>query len=289
MFDTGEVSLFVRIGGHGPPLLLLHGYPQTHAAWHRVALGLAEHFTVIAPDLRGYGQSSCPPSDAAHRAYAKRTSAGDQVRLMRHFGFDSFAVMGHDRGGRVAYRLALDQPGCVHRLVLLDIMSTWDQWQRAQLSARHKLIHWSFLAQPAPIPETLIGANPVKWIEGRLRRGLRSNELARIDPRALAAYIASHCDPEHIHATCEDYRAGATCDLADDEADRAAGRRIQCPTFVIWGTHGSLSDVPDPLVLWWPWCERVVGCAVESGHYIAEDNAAALLAAVTPFLAAAQA
>lgn len=288
-FDTGDAVIHARTGGHGPPLLLLHGYPQTHAVWHRVAPVLAGQFRVIVADLRGYGRSSCPPSDAEHRAYAKRTMAGDMVRLMSRLGFARFAVMGHDRGGRVAYRLALDRPECVRRLVLLDIMTTWDQWQPAHQPMRHKLVHWTFLAQPAPIPETLIGANPVDWIEGRMRRGAQTNSLGAFDPRALAAYTASHSDSDHIHATCEDYRAGATCDLADDEADRAAGRRIACPTLAVWGTRGSLSDVADPLELWKPWCERLDGCAVDSGHYVPEENPAALLAAVTPFLAAAEA
>ena len=281
---TGDATIYARIGGQGPPLLLLHGYPQTHAVWHRVAPALAEHFTIVAPDLRGYGRSSCPPSDATHQAYAKRTMADDMVRLMNHFGFDRFAVMGHDRGGRVAYRLALDRPECVQRLVLIDIMSTWDQLQPAHQSTPEKLLHWAFLSQPAPIPETLIGANPVAWIEGRLRRGIQTNSLAAIDPRALAAYTASHSDPDCIHATCEDHRAGASCDLADDETDRTIGRRIRCPTLAVWGTHGSLARIADPLALWGPWCDRLEGAAVESGHYILEENPAGLLAAVGSFL-----
>lgn len=289
LIDTGDASLYARIGGHGPPLLLLHGYPETHAAWHRVAPALAEHFTIVAPDLRGYGRSSCPPSDYAHRAYAKRTMAGDVARLMAQLGFDRFAIMGHDRGGRVAYRLALDRPECVRCLVLIDIMSTWDQWHLAHQSTLHRPIHWAFLAQPAPIPETLIGANPVEWIEGRLRRGTKSNTLEAIDPRVLATYAASLSDPDHSHAACEDHRAGASCDIADDAADRMAGRRIVCPTLAIWGTNGSMVEIADPLALWRPWCDRLEGRAVESGHYIPEENPVALLAVATPFLATAEA
>lgn len=281
---TGEADIHVRFGGRGPPLLLLHGYPETHAAWHRVAPVLAVNFTVVAPDLRGYGRSSCPPSDGQHQAYSKRTMALDAARLMAQLGFDRFAVMGHDRGGRVAYRLALDWPDRVERLVLLDIMSTWDQWQPEHQSTRHRLIHWGFLAQPSPIPETLIGAKPVAWLEARLRRGTRTLSLSEFDPRAMADYVASLADADRIHATCEDYRAGAGCDLADDEADRRAGRRIECPTLLMWGSHGSIADLADPVALWRPWCRHIEGCQIESGHYIPEENPEALLAAAMPFL-----
>jgi haloacetate dehalogenase len=283
-FDIGNVTLHARIGGRGPPLLLLHGYPETHAAWHKVAPDLARAFTVIVPDLRGYGHSGCVPDNVEHRAYSKRMMAADMVHLMRDLGHARFAVMGHNRGGRVAYRLALDWPQLVERLVILDIITTWDNWQPELLKTRQRLAHWAFLAQPAPIPESLIGADPIEWLEGRFRRGTLARSLEAIDPRVLDEYRMAYADPDHIHAACEDYRAGAGCDLTDDEADRTRGRRIECPTLTLWGTAGSLSDIADPLALWRPWCRSVVGRAVESGHYIPEENPAALLEAVLPFL-----
>ena len=283
-FDLDAVTLHVRTGGCGPPLLLLHGYPETHAAWHKVASELAQSFTVILPDLRGYGHSGFVADEPGHRAYSKRAMAGDIAELMRLLGHPRFAVMGHDRGGRVAYRLALDRPEMVSRLVLLDIITTWDNWQPDLLKMRQRVTHWAFLAQPAPIPESLIGGDPIEWLEARFKRGTALRSLQPIDPRVLGEYRTLYSDPDHIHAACEDYRAGATCDLDDDEADRSRGRRIACPALLIWGTSGSLSDVADPIALWRPWCRSVVGRLIESGHYIAEENPAALLQAALPFL-----
>jgi haloacetate dehalogenase len=250
---------------------------------------LAERFTVVMPDLRGYGRSSCAADDGEHRAYSKRTMGGDMVLLMEALGFPRFGVMGHDRGGRVAYRLALDWPKAITALVVLDIMTTWDQWQPQHAVTQQRLAHWAFLAQPAPIPEALIGADPVAWLEGRLRRGTLTRSLEAIDPRALSDYRALLSDSDRVHATCEDYRAGAGCDLSDDREDRSAGRRIACPTLVVWGSQGSLADVANPVALWKPWCRAVSGCKVESGHFIPEENPAALLAAVLPFFEQAEA
>ena len=285
--DTGEAAIYARTGGAGPGLLLLHGYPQSHAAWHRVAPALARSHTVVAADLRGYGRSSCPPSDMQHRAYSKRSMARDMTALMRHFGFSSFAVAGHDRGARVAYRLALDLPHLVTRLVLLNIISTADQWAAANQQMRLKMFHWALLAQPAPMPESLIGRDPVTWLEGRIKRSTKSRSLEAIDPRALADYRANFADPDRIHATCEDFRAGAHCDLADDEADLAAGRRIECPMFLLWSREGPLADMPDPLALWRPWCRNVSGARIDSGHFIAEESPGAFLDHAVPFLATA--
>jgi haloacetate dehalogenase len=282
--DLGDVSLHYRIGGSGPPLVVLHGYPESHAAWHRVAPALAEQFTVVTPDLRGYGQSSCPPSDSEHRPYAKRTMAGDVRRLMRRLGHASFRVVGHDRGARVAYRLALDHQEAVERLVLLDIVTTFDQWRAQSGSARRRLFHWNFLAQSAPIPEALIGANPGDWVEARFRRATKARSTEAIDPRVLRAYRESLSDPDRIHASCEDYRAGAGCDLADDSQDRAAGRQLPMPTQILWGTSGNLADVEDPLAVWRPWCRQVEGAALDCGHFIPEEHPAALLATALPFL-----
>ncbi len=282
-FDAGRVRLHVRKGGTGPALLLLHGYPQTHAVWHRVAGPLSERFTVVAPDLRGYGRSSCPPDDLEHRAYSKRTMADDMARLMQALGFDRYIVMGHDRGGRVGYRMALDHADRVEGLVALDIMTTWDQWQPDQQTTRHRIVHWAFLAQPAPIPETLIGSDAAGWLEGCLKRGTSGRSLEAFDARALASYREGLSDRDRVHATCEDFRASASCDLADDDVDRSLGIRIACPTLVVWGSSGSLAGVADPIVLWRDWCVTVSGRSIDSGHFIPEENPAALLDAVLPF------
>ena len=283
-FDTGKVRLYYRHGGAGPPLLLLHGYPQTHAAWHKVAGELAKRFTVVVPDLRGYGRSSCPPDDLDHRAYAKRTMAADVAHLMKGLGHHRYAVIGHDRGARVAYRLALDEPGQVNRLVVLDILTTWDHWHGMPQTARQRTVHWAFLAQPAPIPEALIGRDTTGWIEGRIKRGTKGGSLEAIDARALASYRDALADRDRVHATCEDFRAGASCDLMDDDMDRQLGRQIACPTLVLWGAAGSLAAIADPLTLWRAWCRAVSGRRIDSGHFIPEENPADFLAAVLPFL-----
>lgn len=288
-FDADNVRLHFRFGGSGPPLLLLHGYPQTHVSWHRVAGPLAKHFTVVVPDLRGYGGSSCPDDDVEHRTYSKRAMAGDMTRLMERLGFRRFSVMGHDRGARVAYRMALDQAHRVARLIVLDIVTTWDFWQPAQQAVRSRGVQWAFLAQPAPIPESLIGADPTTWLDEFLKRRTQSGSLDAFHPQALASYRASLADPDHVHATCEDFRAGASCDLRDDQTDRRLGRRIACPTLLLWSTLGSLAGIADPVALWRPWCETVAGCMVESGQFIPEENPTGLLDAVLPFLKEAEA
>jgi haloacetate dehalogenase len=208
--------------------------------------------------------------------------AADMVMLMSGLGFDRYAVMGHDRGGRVAYRLALDHPQCVERLVALDILTTWDQWK--EQTTHHRMVHWAFLAQPAPIPETLIGGDPADWVEGRLKRGTRDRSLDSFDPRALADYRESLSDRDRVHSTCEDFRATASCDLLDEEADLILGRRIVCPMLVLWGLAGNLEDIGDPIALWRAWCPNVSGCAINCGHFIPEEDPSALLSAVLPFL-----
>jgi haloacetate dehalogenase len=213
--DTGGAQIRVRHGGSGPPLLLLHGHPQTHMMWHAVAPRLAAHFTVVAPDLRGYGDSSKPATTADHAPYSKRAMAADQVALMRHFGFDRFAVAGHDRGGRVAYRLALDYPEQVSRLAVLDIIPTAEVFRHLDRALGLAFWHWFFLAQPAPFPERLIGADPDAYYFRDRRE--------RFHPEALAEYLRCVREPATVHAMCEDYRAGATLDVDHDEADRARG------------------------------------------------------------------
>jgi haloacetate dehalogenase len=262
MIDVGEATIRVRHGGQGPPLLLLHGHPQTHAMWHALAPRLAQDFTVIATDLRGYGESSKPPTTSDHRPYSKRAMAQDQVAIMRQFGFDSFSVADHDRGGRCAYRMALDHPACVRKLAVLDIIPTGEAFRRADMAFGLGFWHWFFLAQPFPLPEQLIGCNPDNYY---FRSGRE-----RFDPEALADYLRGCHNPETIHAMCEDYRAGATIDYQLDQADR--GRvRIQCPLLVLWSKHGELEQWYDVCAIWRDWADDVRGKSLDCGHYLAEE------------------
>lgn len=276
--ETGEAALRVRHGGSGPPLLLLHGHPQTHAMWHLVAPRLAEEFSVVAPDLRGYGESSKPATTPDHEPYSKRAMARDAVALMDALGFERFSVAGHDRGARVAYRLALDYPERVERIAVLDVIPTGETWSRADRRFMLAWWHWAFLAQPEPLPETLIGAHP----DAYYFRGDR----ARFDQDALAEYLRCACDPATIHAMCEDYRAGATYDFELDRADRAAGRRIGCPVLVLWGRLNDLEDLlGDPLAIWRDWADDVRGRPLECGHYLAEEAPAETYAELRRFFA----
>jgi haloacetate dehalogenase len=277
------VEIYARTGGSGPPLLLLHGYPQTHVMWHRVAPELARYCTLVIADLRGYGASSAPPGDAGHVAYAKRTMGEDGLALMRALGHSRFAVAGHDRGGRVAYRLALDHPEAVTALVPVDIIPTGEVWRRANAAWAVKTFHWSFLAQPKPIPETLIGREPDFWLEQTLKAAAGPHDLSPFPAEVLAHYRALMRNPASVHAICEDYRAGATIDRRLDDEDLAAGRRIGCPTLVMWADNYLAGT---PLDVWRPWCSNVAGAAVKSGHYLAEENPADTLAALVPFLKA---
>jgi haloacetate dehalogenase len=271
-----------RVGGAGPPVLLLHGYPQTHACWHRVAPGLARRFTVICPDLRGYGDSDRPPDDPAHRTYAKRAMAADQVETMARLGFERFAVVGHDRGGRVAYRLALDHPDRVSRLAVLDIVPTIEAWDRMDRRQALGSYHWLFLAQPFDLPERLIGAAPAFFLRWTLASW--AGPGAAFDERALAEYDRAFRDPAVIHATCEDYRAGATVDVEDDAADRGR-RRIACPLLALWGAEHPGSRSWDPLAVWREWADDVQGHGIACGHFLPEEAPAEVVAALESFLA----
>jgi haloacetate dehalogenase len=252
-----------------PPLLLLHGFPQTHSMWHKVAPRLAEQFTLVAPDLRGYGDSDKPDGPADHSAYSKRTLALDAIELMRGLGFDSFFVCGHDRGARVAHRLALDHPQAVRRLMLLDISPTLTMYERTTMEFATLYYHWFFLIQPAPLPEKLIGADPVFYLRRKVG-AWGSGATDFFDPRALAEYERCFSDPAAIHAMCEDYRAAATIDLEHDRAD--AGRRIECPLRVLWGEHGVVHKLFTPLADWQAKARLpVTGRTTPSGHYIAEQ------------------
>lgn len=262
MIDTGEAILRVRHGGSGPPLLLLHGHPQTHVMWHKIAPWLARDFTVVAPDLRGYGESSKPPTTPDHEPYSKRAMARDQVALMQHFGFEHFFVAGHDRGGRCAYRLALDHPARVRKLAVLDIIPTGEAFRRADMQFGLGFWHWFFLAQPYDLPERLIGGNPNNYYFHTGRQ--------LFDPDALADYLRCVHNPATIHAMCEDYRAGATIDYHLDEADRGQ-RQIRYPILVLWSRQGELEAWYDVLAIWREWATDVQGRALDCGHYLAEE------------------
>lgn len=285
--DTGGAEIFARIGGSGPPLLLLHGYPQTHSMWHQVAPRLMESYSCVIADLRGYGFSSCPPNSADNRPYSKRVMAQDMIALMKSLGHERFAIVGHDRGARVAYRLALDHPRIVTRLAILDIMTTYDMWHNFSVAMAMKTYHWLFLAQPHPLPEMLIEPAPIGFLDYTMARWTKSKDLSAFDPRALAEYRLHFATPEHVHATCNDYRAGQTCDLADDEADRAQGRKIDCPLLVLWGDTGIPATVSDLGSIWSPWAKNARTGVVPGGHFLTEENPQATLDHLLPFLAEA--
>jgi haloacetate dehalogenase len=265
--------------------LLLHGHPQTHYMWHAVANQLARDFTVVAPDLRGYGDSSKPDTTPDHEPYSKRAMARDEVAIMRHLGFDRFSVAGHDRGARVAYRLALDHPERVERLAVLDILPTGEHFRRADMRFGLGYWHWFFLAQPFDIPERMIGADPHGFFTRGWPRDASGNSQPPpyFAPEAVDDYLRCYLNPATVHATCEDYRAGATYDFALDEADRAGGRRIQCPVLALWAGAGQLSQWYDVLAVWRDWADDVRGGPIDSGHYLAEEAPGATLTAFRAF------
>lgn len=275
------VALHTRIGGGGPPLLLLHGHPQTMAMWHRVAPELAQHFTLVLMDLRGYGDSARPPADGDHMAYSKRAMALDAIAVMAHHGFDRFDVLAHDRGARVAHRLALDHPDAVRRLMLLDIAPTLAMYQQTGEAFARAYWHWFFLIQPPPLPEALIASDPARYVRSVM--GSRHAGLAPFDPVALAEYERCAALPGTSASICEDYRASATIDLEHDRADVAAGRHLSQPLRVLWGEHGTVARCFDVLALWRERATHVSGHALPSGHYIAEEAPERLVAEALPF------
>jgi len=272
--DVGNgISLFVRRGGKrgAPPLLLLHGYPQTHAMWQRVALRLADRFELVLPDLRGYGRSSKPPGAADHANYSKRAMAADIVALMRALGHERFHVAAHDRGARVAHRLALDHPQAIDRLCLIDIVPTLQMYERTDMAFAQAYYHWFYLIQPAPLPEKQIGADAPWYLRWTLS-GWGSKGIDYIEPEALADYEQGFCNAEGIHAACEDYRAAASIDLEHDRTSRAAGQRIACPLHVLWGARGVIARLYAPLDDWRAAASGpVTGRAFDAGHFIAEE------------------
>jgi haloacetate dehalogenase len=271
--QTDETSIFLRRGGSGPALLLLHGFPQTHLMWRNIAPLLARDFTVVCADLRGYGRSGCPPSRADHAPYAKRSMARDMMAVMDGLGFPHFAVAGHDRGGRVAYRLALDHPQRVQRLAVLDVLTIADAWERADKRLATGYWPWSLLAQDAPLPERLVSAAPDAVVDSALQGWGSSQDIFSAEVRA--AYIDALREPAHVHAICEEYRAAATLDHEHDIADRDAGRRIVCPLLVLWSSAGPLgnwyADAGGPLALWRAWAQNISGGPLDGGHFFPEE------------------
>jgi haloacetate dehalogenase len=286
--QTDETSIFVRRSGTGPPLLLLHGFPQTHLMWRDVAPILARDFTVVCADLRGYGRSGCPDSTPDHAPYAKRAMARDMVEAMRRLGFERFAVAGHDRGGRVAYRLALDHPDRVERLAVLDVVPTAAAWDRADARMALAFWPWVLLAQPEPFPERVLAGAPDAVVDDALD-GWGSRPDA-FPPAVRAAYLAALRDPAHIHAICEEYRAAASLDREHDAADLAAGRRTVCPLLALWSAEGGLAswyaDEGGPLALWRAWADDVRGGPMAGGHFFPEEAPRETAAVLRDFFAA---
>ncbi|RSM66500.1 alpha/beta hydrolase [Amycolatopsis sp. WAC 01376] len=274
--DVGEVTLRVRYGGSGPPLVLLHGHPRTHTTWYDVAPRLADAFTVVCPDLPGYGQSSKPETTEDHSAHSKRAMANAIVALMSHLGHERFAVAGHDRGSYVAHRLAMDHPENVTKLVILDGVPIGEALARADADFARKWWHWFFFGQLAKPAERVINADPDAWYGG--------------DPEAMGAenhadFLRAIHDPETVHAMLEDYRAGLGPDREADDADKAAGRKLSCPLLMLWSSRDDMADLyGDPIAVWREWAEDVRGFAIESGHHVAEENPADLAAALREFL-----
>lgn len=267
--DADGVAINAVTGGSGPPLLLLHGYPQTHVTWHKVAPMLAGQFSVVAPDLRGYGDSDKPPGGTGGAAYAKRVMAADIVTAMAALGHERFHLAGHDRGGRVAYRLALDHSARVIRLATLDIIPTLEQFERMGKGGSFGSFHWYFLAQKSPFPETLIGADPAYFLRHMVESWCATD--GAITGAAMAAYIRAFENPDVIRATCDDYRAGIGIDCDIDRADRTAGRRIECPMLALWGARGRPHKADGVMEVWRNWAVDVRGAGIDCGHFLPEE------------------
>ncbi|HJU15199.1 MAG TPA: alpha/beta hydrolase [Stellaceae bacterium] len=271
---TGEATIFTQRAGSGDPILLLHGFPQTHLMWRGVAPLLARRFTVVCADLRGYGRSSCPASAPGHTPYAKRAMAQDMVIAMERLGYPRFSVAGHDRGGRVAYRLALDHPDRIGRLAVLDVLPTATVWERADACFALGFWPWSLLAQPEPLPERILAAAPEAIVDDALGRW--GSPADAFPPEVRAAYIQALRSPANVHAICEEYRAAATIDREHDNADRRAGRRISCPILALWSARGALDawyrEAGGPAALWQAWCAEIVQSQpIDAGHFFPEE------------------
>jgi haloacetate dehalogenase len=267
--ETSSARIHGRRGGTGPPALFLHGIPETHVMWHRVVPRLAEHYTVVATDLRGYGDSSKPPSTEDHEPYSMRATAGDQVEVMQNLGYNQFRLVGHDRGARCAYRLALDAPGAVTRLVVMDVVPTGDAYSRADMKFSLGYWVWSFLAAPEPVPEQFIAAAPAVLVNFMLDSWPEVKDAFPAEVRA--EYVRKFSDPDTVHAICEEYRAAATLDYEQDEKDRGK-RKIACPVLFLWSQRGSVAQLyDDPLAIWRGWADDVDGGPIPVGHFIPEE------------------
>jgi haloacetate dehalogenase len=280
--DTNAGKIFARSHGDGPPLLLLHGFPQTHVMWHKIAARLAERFKIVVMDLRGYGWSTAPASVRGEH-YTKRLMAEDAIEVMQQLGHVRFSVAGHDRGGRVAYRLALDHPERLAAIAVLDIIPTFVMWEHMDALNALKSYHWLFLAQPEPLPEKLIGSNALYYLDHTLKGWTAAKDLGSFSPEALAHYRAAFNEASRIHAFCEDYRAGSTLDRSADEQDFANGRKISVPLCALWGSQGIPARGFDPLAIWRQWAQDAQGQAIDGGHFSAEENPEATLKALTDF------
>ncbi len=279
--ELADSSIYLRHGGKGPPLLLLHGYPQTHVTWRLLAPLLAARFSLVMPDLRGYGASRGPAPDPDNRHYDKRSMAADMLAVMDHLGFSQFFLAGHDRGGRVAYRLSLDHPERVIAFAAVDVVPTIELWEALDAGAALGAWHWPFLAQPAAVTEAVLATAKGVIIESFLRGWAGKPDA--LAPEAIAAYLAQFDKPEVIAASCADYRAGATLDWEYDKADRAAGRGLACPVLTLWGRDYIGDAEPTPLTLWRKWADRVEGHGLPCGHFLQEEMPEALAAAMIPF------
>lgn len=275
-FSLSGVTLAARVPKQGlgkrPVLMLLHGFPQTHVMWHRVAQALSPEFDLVMPDLRGYGDSAKPAGEPDHANYSKRSMAQDIVALADHLGVDRFGLCGHDRGARVAHRLALDHPERVERLCVMDIAPTLDMYNATNFEFAQAYYHWFHLTQPAPLPEGMIGGNPLPYLHRKLG-GWGTGGLAHLEGQALAEYERCFCRPETIHAMCEDYRAAASIDLQHDRESRSSEQRVSCDTLVVWGAKGVVHRMFDPMALWRAQCSATVsGRVLDCGHFIPEEK-----------------
>ena len=280
---VGNAEIFALTAGAGPPLLLLHGFPQNHVMWHKVAPSLSSSFSLVIADLRGYGESTGPRPDPDHHGYSKRTMGTDMLGLMAALGYERFALAGHDRGGRAGYRLALDHPERISRLAALDIVPTFDVWRTMGADQAMRLYHWLFLAQPAPTPERLIAQDPDMYLMHLLDQW--TGRKGSLDTAAVAEYARAFRLKTVVEAACEDYRAGATIDRELDRADREAGRRIQCPMLLVWGTHSMSLRASSPLDVWRTWAANVKEVALDCGHFVPEERPEECAAALLEFFA----
>jgi haloacetate dehalogenase len=279
---TAGATINLATRGKGAALLLLHGYPETHLMWHKVAPALAEDFLVVCADLRGYGDSSKPEGLPDHSNYSKRAMANDMIEVMAGLGYREFLLAGHDRGARVAYRLALDHPAAVRRLALLDIVSTKAVYEQGGMAMASAYFHWYFLIQRRPLPERLIGCDPAFWLKASVFEHYSATQDT-FSEAILAEYLRLFGTPEGIHAACEDYRAGATVDLANDRADVIGNRKITCPTLILWGSRGVIGKTFKPLETWLDFVPSPMGEAIDCGHFIPEEKPEETLRALRSF------